>query len=58
METSTQLHLQYLLSTVVSLQKQNDLLQDNLDEAQSKLDAVQTGEKSLTLVSNLKCVVN
>ena len=37
MESSTQIHLQYLLSTVAALQKQNDMLQENLKETQEKL---------------------
>jgi len=37
MESSTQIHLQYLLSTVAALQKQNDTLQESLKETQDKL---------------------
>ena len=54
METSTQIHLQYLLSTVAALQKQNDLLQDNLRQAQDKLkevDSIEQRKNSLQLVS-------
>lgn len=57
MEMSTQLHLQYLLSTVAALQKQKDFIQENLDQALSKLNAVESAEKnhsSLKAVSVLR----
>lgn len=37
MEGCTQIHLQYLLSTVSALQKQNDALQKSLQEAKDKM---------------------
>jgi len=44
MEGSTQIHLQFLLSAVSALQKQNESLQKSLQDAQSKLNNLEQSE--------------